>query len=170
MNEQWVEHLLTTYSKQLLQYLFVHTGCREDAEDILQEVFASCYKARESFDPEKCNEQAWLFILARNRLKNYYRDRKVHSSLEDMDMEPSDYVDVNEEAVQLMECREMIAKALEYLDERSRIVVVLRFFENRSCRDIAEGLGITEGNVRVIQNRALHQMEKFLKRNHYILE
>lgn len=170
MDEKWVEHLVESYSKQLLQYLSAHTHCREDAEDLMQEVFASCHAARERFDPQRCNEQAWLFILARNRLKNYYRDHKIHISLDEMDTGVLDKIDENEEAFQLIECREIIAKALEYLDERSRTIIVLRFFKSLSCRDIAEGLGITEGNVRVIQSRALHQMEKFLKRNHYTLE
>lgn len=170
MKEHWIEHLMDTYSKQLLKYLSSHTRCQEDAEDIMQEVFTSCYKARESFDPERCSEQAWLFILARNRLKNYYRDYKIHDSLDDMETEVSDYRDENEEAVHLMECREMIAKALEYLDDRSRTIVVLRFFDRRNCGDIAEAMGITEGNVRVIQNRALHQMENFLKKKDYVLK
>ena len=168
MDEYWVEDLVKKYSKEILQYLSAHTYCREDAEDLFQEVFTSCYKARESFDPERCGEQAWLYILARNRLKNYYRDHKINNSLDDMEIEISDHMDVSAQAAELTECREMIAKALQILDERSRMIIVMRFFDKVSCKKLAYDLGTTEGNVRVIQNRALRRMEKYLKEIKYI--
>ena len=39
MNDMWVEHLMNSYSASLFQYVVKHTDSKEDAEDIVQEVF-----------------------------------------------------------------------------------------------------------------------------------
>ena len=85
MDESWIEHLMTEYSDGLLKYLKSHTHTPEDAEDILQEVFLSCHKHAAEFDPERCNEQAWLYIIAKRKLVSYYRARKETVSLDAME-------------------------------------------------------------------------------------
>lgn len=67
-----------------------------------------------------------------------------------------------EQALYLMDCREQVAVALQALDDRSRKVIVLRFFDNRTPTQIAAILGIEEGNVRVIQNRALKKLRSLM--------
>lgn len=166
MNEQWITHLMQNYSDGLLQFLRLHTDNKEDAEDIMQEVFVSCYKARERFDSTKCSEQAWLFIIAKNRLKNYYRDKKNHVSIDSMEIEQQDPNDYMDQAVHLMRCREVVAEVIKVLDERSRKIIMLRFFEEKSHEEIGELLGLKTGNVRVIQGRALRQMEAYLQSRH----
>ena len=69
MNDEWVQELYKKYGKHVLQYLSRHTANIEDAEDILQEILLSCHKSKDTFDKSCCNEEAWLFILAHNRLK-----------------------------------------------------------------------------------------------------
>ena len=163
MNDEWVKELYIKYGKHVLLYLSRHTANREDAEDILQEILISCHKSREQFDRSRCNEEAWLFILARNRLKNYYRDKKDVASLDAMES-----IDIPagenpiDQAIYLMDCREQVAEALQALDGRSRKVLILRFFENRTPGEVAGMLGIDEGNVRVIQNRALKRLRTLL--------
>ena len=87
MNEQWTAHLMEEYSDGLFRFLSMHTECREDAEDLMQDIFVNCYKARDSFDSSRCSEQAWIFVLAKNRLKNYYRDKKKTVSLDTIEYE-----------------------------------------------------------------------------------
>ena len=139
MDEQWIEHLMLEYSAALLKYLMHHTSSREDAEDILQEVFLSCHRHAAEFDPSRCNEQAWLYIIAKRKLISYYK------------------------AINVMACRQAVAKALSILDERSRSVVVLRCLKGLSPDETAKRLALTPGNVRVIQSRALGKMSKFLE-------
>ena len=55
MDEQWVERLVEENRSALLAYFRRHVSGREDAEDLLQEVFLSCYRHRESFDPARCS-------------------------------------------------------------------------------------------------------------------
>ena len=166
MKEQWITHLMQAHSESLLRFLSSHTDNREDAEDLLQEVFASCYKAQERFDSSKCSEVAWLFILAKNRLKNYYRDKKINMSLDAIEFEQKDVRDDMEQAVHLMHCREVLAEVIKTLDERSQQIIMLRFFKEKSHEEIANIMELSTGNVRVIQSRALKQMEGYLNKYH----
>lgn len=163
MNDMWVEHLVKNYSDSLLQYVAKHTDSREDAEDIVQEVFLSCHKYKDKFDDSKCGEHAWLYILAKNRLKNYYRDKKAVVSLDEQVTEPESDIDYAKQVVHMMTCRELTAKALQQLEPRSQKIIVLRFFQGKSHEEIADLMGLTTGNVRVIQSRALKSMEEFLR-------
>ena len=163
MEDNWAEQLTYKYHSDLLCYLKHHTDSTEDAEDLCQEIFLSCHRYRESFDPSKCEERAWLYVIAKNRLKNYYRDKKPLVSLDEMEYEMSSGMDETAQAVCLMEIREEIAGALKKLDARSRSVIILRFFEGKSHEEIAELLGIKSGNVRMIQQRALQKMKNSIK-------
>ena len=162
MDNNWVEQLTYKYRSDLLCYLKHHTDSVEDAEDLCQDIFLNCYRYRENFDPEKCEERAWLYVIARNRLKNYYRDKKPAASLDDIEYEMTNGMDETSQAVFLMEVREEIAQALKKLDERSRSVIVLRFFEDKSHKEVAELLDMKEGNVRMVQKRALQKIKDYL--------
>ena len=162
MKDMWVEHLVESYSDSLLQYVAKHTNNKEDADDIVQEVFLSCCRYKDKFDETRCGEQAWLYILAKNRLKNYYRDKKPVVSLEEQVAEPEMDIDYAKQVIHTMTCRELTAEALQQLDPRSKKIVVLRFFQGKSHEEIADMMGLSTGNVRVIQSRALKTMEEFL--------
>lgn len=163
MKDMWVEHLMKNYSNSLFQYVTKHTDSKEDAEDIVQEVFFSCHKYKDKFDETRCGEHAWLYILAKNRLKNYYRDKKTAVSLEEQVTEPEADIDYAEQVVHMLTCRELTAEALQQLDPRSQKIIVLRFFQGKSHEEIADLMGLSTGNVRVIQSRALKTMEEFLR-------
>ena len=170
MKDIWVENLVKNYSDSLFQYVAKHTDSKEDAEDIVQEVFLSCHKYKDKFDETKCGEHAWLYILAKNRLKNYYRDKKPVVSLEEQVSEPEVDVDYANQVVHMMTCRELTAKALQQLDPRSQKIIVLRFFQGKSHEEIADLMGLSTGNVRVIQSRALKVMEEFLRSKNINME
>lgn len=164
MDDQWVEHLVQNNRSALLAFLQRHVANREDAEDLLQDVFLACYRHKDSFDPERCSETAWLFVIAKNRLKQYYRDQKPVSSLEELadnGQEPADWS--AQEAANLMECRDLVAKLLLTLDERSRTVLILRFFQELDSQQIAQRMGLSPVNVRVIQSRAIASLRQAME-------
>ena len=164
MDDQWVEHVVQNNRSALLAFLQRHVANREDAEDLLQDVFMACYRHKDSFDPERCSETAWLFVIAKNRLKQYYRDQKPVSSLEELTengQEPADWS--AQEAASLMECRDLVAKLLLTLDERSRTVLILRFFQELDSQQIAQRMGLSPANVRVIQSRAIASLRQAME-------
>ena len=167
MDDQWVEQLFCSNRSALLAFLHRHAANREDAEDLLQDVFMACYRHKDSFDPRRCSETAWLYVIAKNRLKQYYRDQKPVSSLEEMAENGQELPDwSSKEAAGVMECRDLVAKLLLTLDERSRTVLVLRYFEGLDSQQVAERMGLSPVNVRVIQSRALNALREQAEQMH----
>lgn len=162
MDAGWVEHLIKEYSSSLLRYLVSHVHSREDAEDILQDVFMSVYEHCGEFDPSLCNEEAWLYIIAKRRLVSYYRKFKQIDSIDEMEDYQLPGDDSMAQATNLMACRQTVARALSGLDQRSRDIVVLKYFDDLSYKEIAEKVGTSEGNARVICSRALKEMQEIL--------
>ena len=159
MDSSWVEHLINEYSSALLRYIRQHTTNAEDAEDILQDVFISVYEHASEFDETKCNEQAWLYIIAKRKLIDYYRKKKGERSLDEMeDWEiPGD--DSMAKATNIISARQSIANALAQLDERSRAIVIHKYFDGMSAEEIAAKMNLSIANVRTILSRALDSME-----------
>ena len=159
MDSKWVEHLINEYSSGLLRYIRQHTANTEDAEDILQDVYMSVYEHCAEFDPEKCNEQAWLFIIAKRKLIDYYRRKKDNQSLDAMEEWEVPGVDSMSQATNIISARQTVANALAKLDERSRKIVVYKYFNGLSGDEIAKKMGLSVQNVRTILSRALDSME-----------
>lgn len=159
MDASWVEHLIDEYSSGLLRWLVQHCHSREDAEDIMQDVFVSVYEHCEEFDPARCNEQAWLYIIARRKVVSYYRAHKNEDSIDAMEDWQIPGETPLAQADNVMAARQAVAKALSVLDERSKQIIVLRFFEGLSAEETGDRLGLSAGNVRVIQSRAMKAMQ-----------
>lgn len=158
------EEVYESFHHKIFLYVHKRISSREEAEDLTSEIFAAAVRGYPSYDPAKSSLATWLYLIANSRLRNYYRDRKAValdiSEYADLLPDPGEVHVPMEAAARLQNGRDAVAKALETLPERSRAVVRMRFFENRSAQEVGEALGLSAGNVRVIQARALAQMKK----------
>ena len=125
-----------------------------DAEELTQEVFLYCYKHFSAYDPERSAITTWLYTITASRFKNYCRDRKLALPFDDM-VDLGDGGDSVELAAELDEKRRLLARILETLPEQQRKAVILRYFQGLSTAEIAQSLGVSDGNARVILSRAL---------------
>lgn len=150
------------YYNNVVGYLAQRVANRQDAEDIASQVFMYCYRNWDKYDEKKSSLQSWLYMVVRSRWKNYMRDRKQHEDIDDFTDVISDGTDFAEQAAELDSIRGRIARALGSLNEQQRSVIVLRYFKEKSDREIAEELQLSAANVRVIAHRALHKMEECL--------
>ena len=160
MDKNWVEHLISEYSSGLLKYLKNHTRSAEDAEDLAQDVYVSVYEHAAEFDPEQCNEQAWLYIIAKRKLVDYYRKYRLNESLDAMEEWEVPGVDSMAQADNVMAARQAVAKGLSRLDERSRKIVIMRYFDGLDSTEVAERMNLSVANVRTLLSRALDTMQK----------
>lgn len=163
--EEWVEK----YSGSLRQWLNARVNSREDVEDLMQEVFLACYRHQDEFDPSRCGEKAWVFIVAKNMLYSYFRrsgrTESLDALLEEAGSAAEPIAEAASQAAELTEQRMLAASLLEQLDERSRTILILRFWGGLDHQAIADRLGLSAGNVRVIQKRALTKLQKILQQS-----
>lgn len=140
------------YQTRLLAFCRHMLGSREDAEDVLQEVFAAAYNAMLA-DDRPINARPWLYRIARNRSLNHLR--KVQPiGVDSMDVHlfengttTADKVDKREQF------RELIAD-VQQLPETQRTALLLREIDALSYEQIAEAMETTIPSVKSLLVRA----------------
>jgi RNA polymerase sigma-70 factor, ECF subfamily len=154
------ERLYAEHAGPLLAFLTYRTGNRVLAEDVLADTFERVLKARRRFDPRKASEKTWVYSIALNLLRDQARrqaaeSRAVERSVPVASGEGAGAVDVVEE-------RDSLARALERLSDEERESVALRFGADLTVPEIArltgEKLTTVEGRV----YRALRKLREEL--------
>lgn len=154
------EAVYDRYYQETVYYVMGKLGNYHDAEDLAGEAFFYCYLNYEKYDPEKSSVATWLYLIVNSRLKNYYRDHKEHVDYTDLENQLFDEDLDMDKAVYLEELREFLSENLLQLPEKQRKAVILRYFHEKEYSAIAQELGVTEGNARVMISRALDKMGK----------
>jgi len=130
-------------------------GNEQDAEDVTQDVFLRVYKALPSFQPERSGIRTWLTRLAVNACQTHRRRNFLRSLLSRVPKdgeEPPDQVDLStwgapEAQVVQKELRQAVKRVLGQLKLEHRTVVVLHYYLDLSCQEIARILECPEGTV-----------------------
>lgn len=155
------EEYYKTYYSQIYRYILKKISNPSDAEDITMETFASCYKNFESFDSKKASFSTWIYVIANNKLKNYYRDQKFSEELDENIISQFNFEDDILTATYISEMRKELAVALNQLPEIQKTIVIHKFFNNKTANDIALIVGLSPGNVRVQLSRALKKLKEY---------
>jgi len=129
-----------------------------DCEDIVQETLLAMHLKRDTWD-ETRPIAPWLRAIARHKLADYLRR---HGFTDHVDIE--DYANAAELSVDVdtsasVDSRQMLAS----LPERQRRIVQAISLEGRRAADVARGLGMSEGAVRVTLHRALKALAVFYR-------
>jgi RNA polymerase sigma factor (sigma-70 family) len=151
-NQAAYEALVARYQARLLAFCRHMLASREDAEDVLQEVFAAAFNAMLS-DDRAINVRPWLYRIARNRCLNHLR-KQTAIGVDSMDVHlaengtsTADKVDDREEF------RELVAD-VQTLAETQRTALLLREIDALSYEQIAEAMETTVPSVKSLLVRA----------------
>jgi RNA polymerase sigma factor (sigma-70 family) len=146
------EALVGRYQSRLLAFCRHMLGSREDAEDVLQEVFAAAFNAILA-DDRPINARPWLYRIARNRSLNHLR-RVQPIGVDSMDIHLSEHGTSTADKVDKREqFRELIADVQE-LPETQRTALLLREIDALSYEQIAEAMETTIPSVKSLLVRA----------------
>ncbi len=151
------EALFNQYKGLVFKNAYLMTGSREDAEDVLQEVFAAVWRFRKTFDPHKGRLATWLHRITVNECLRRQRKRRPPA----VDIEQIDVADKRlgpEETLMTAQDYETLVRAMEGLDSRHRAVLVLRYFNDLSYEEIAQAVGVPLGTVKSRMNQALKRL------------
>jgi RNA polymerase sigma factor (sigma-70 family) len=148
-NDAAFEAIVTRYRRPLLRYCTKFlSGTR--AEDAVQTAFMNALSSLRSSD-NQINLRPWLYRIAHNAALNGLRDRGLaHEQLS----EEIDGVERPDQAFEKKERLTEVVAAVGALPERQRDAVVLQALEGRPYDEIAAELGVSDGSVRQLLNRA----------------
>jgi len=161
--------LYERYLDQIYRYVFYRVQTVEEAEDLTEATFVRVwedFRVRKN-KPEIQNFRAWVYRVAHNQVVDHYRKKKP----DQLDADNGATIIQSpgpgtEEAVIHKIDSHLLAEALKQLEETARNVIVLRFLNGLSHADTAGALNLNEGHVRVIQYRALKQLQAILQKDH----
>src|SRR5438132_7600014 len=157
--------LVERYQHRLIGIMHHLVGNAEEAEDLAQEVFLRVYRARTKYRA-RCKFSTWLFTIANNLALNTLRSRqrKPVVPLNTRDSGPLGprpaeqlVLDSGPQPVQRMQQQELAAiirQALDGLNERQRMAVLLNKFEDMNYAAIAEIMGSSSKAVKSLLCRA----------------
>ena len=165
--------LVERFQSRLVGIMYHLVGNKEEAEDLAQECFLRVYRTRQKYSP-KAKFSTWLFTIANNLAINSLRDkkRKPTVSLAVSDSGPlgprpqeqlaTDKAPSPGTTMQQTELAGIIRKALDDLNDRQKMAVVLNKFEEMPYLEIANVMGMTEKAVKSLLSRARARLREAL--------
>jgi RNA polymerase sigma factor (sigma-70 family) len=151
-NQAAFEVLVSRYQVRLLAFCRHLLGSREDAEDVLQEVFAAAFNALLA-DDRPINVRPWLYRIARNRSLNHLR-RATAIGVDSMDIHFSEHGTSTADKVQQREQFRLLVDDIQSLPETQRSALILREMDALSYDQIAEAMDTTVPGVKSLLVRA----------------
>src|ERR671926_908563 len=146
------EALVQRYQSRLLAFCRHMLNSTEDAEDVLQEVFAASFNAI-CADERPINARPWLYRIARNRCLNHLR-RPVAAGQDSMDVFETDGGATTADTVHKREEFRQVVADVQDLPESQRTALLLREIDALSYEDIAHAMDTTVPSVKSLLVRA----------------
>ncbi len=161
-DESALSELYTLYFPRVYRYILARTGSTYDAEDLAEEVFMRMLEAIERFQWRDVPFSAWLFRIAHNAVISQRRkDTARGRSAPLLDVLAIDSRGPDELVENRLALNE-IMQAAEQLPEAQRRVIALRFAAALSVAETARAMGKGEGNVKVIQHKAITKLREMM--------
>jgi RNA polymerase sigma-70 factor (ECF subfamily) len=152
--------LVERYQHRLVGVMNHLVGHPQEAEDLAQEVFLRVFRTRQKYSP-RAKFSTWLFTIANNLAMNALRDRHRRQAIPlDARESGAGGVFVSDrnppppQPLQQSELAEVVRRALDDLNERQRVAVVLNKFEDMGYAEIAEVMGLSTKAVKSLLSRA----------------
>ena len=123
-----------------------------DTKDLVSAVFMKVVQKLDSFDPAKASVSTWGYTITRNTVTDYFRTRRSMVAFEDY------MVDETELADDALDC---LADALVSLKEKERDLIVLHYYSGHTLKTVAEMMGMSYINTKVIHKKALTSLQAF---------
>lgn len=156
-----VAHLYQNHAPALLMFLCRQLPTREDAEDVLLEVFQAAIESETLPRLDTSKQRTWLWTVAHNKATDHYR-RTRHSPIFSMGLEEAEEVLSTDDASapELVALRqetysELRAHVLS-LPELQQEILRLRFARGLKCSEIAQQLNKSNSAIRTMLSRSLN--------------
>jgi RNA polymerase sigma-70 factor (ECF subfamily) len=180
-DQKSLEVLIQRYLKPIYNFIYQYFRNLDETEDITQEVFVKMWRNLKKFNPKKSyfakikNEQGksfrtWIFSIAKNTAIDALRKRKSipFSEFENEDGKNilieklKDPAPLPNKLFEKADTARIVNSAIEKLSPKYRTVLLLKYNDHFTFREIAESLGESPNTIRSRHRRALAYLNKML--------
>ena len=153
------------YAEKIYVYLYHRLGDRQLAEDLTGDVFVRMVEAADTPRFADTSLSGWLYRIAHNLMVDHFRNQREEVTLPEELPTPVTAARPDEGPAAIVErklAQDGLRKALQFLTEDQRQVIVLRFGEGLTAREVAEIMGKQENAIWQLQHRALNGLRRSL--------
>src|SRR6266404_1605419 len=143
--------LYDNFAQRIFRYVRLKVQNRQEAEDVLQEVFIKAHRGLEKLQMENLNFSAWLYRIASNTINDFFRKKYRTPEILGIDenFDIASHVSVEKE-ITIKSDVEMVRGAFDQLPPLYKQVLELRFIQEFSLDEIAKVLGKSNLSVRLL--------------------
>lgn len=157
--------LVEKYKHMVFTLAFRMVKNREEAEEVLQDVFIKVYNAVDSYNGD-AKFSTWLYKIAYNKSLDYLKKQKRSldtfsvDDYENMDFAEMENITRN---IEEKERKEAIGKILKELSAKDSVLITLYYYEELSLIEIAKVMDLSPNTVKVQLHRSRKRLAKLLK-------
>ena len=149
------EQIYLQYHDKVRAYVRGKIQDPHDVEDLVSAVFMKIVQKLDSYDPEKASVSTWVYTITRNTVTDHFRTRRTLMALEDYMADETYASAMTDDAL------ESLADALLTLKEKERDLIVLHYYTGHTLKTVAEMMGMSYINAKVIHKKALESLRAF---------
>ncbi|GCE31343.1 RNA polymerase sigma factor [Dictyobacter alpinus] len=167
-NDAFAAELYQCYAQEIFTYLRMHTPTREDAEDLLIDVFLAALEQQNVQDVPAEKQRAYLRRMAQNKTIDLHRRRRRQQVLPIEQVVDALYFDEDQEPEQYAmrtERHALLRSHVQQLPELQRQVLYLRFVNGLRSAEIAHILDKRAGTVRMLLSRTLNTLRSIYEKH-----
>jgi RNA polymerase sigma-70 factor (ECF subfamily) len=150
----------------IFRYIFFRIGVSEDAEDLTEQVFLKAWEALPGYQSVGNPFSSWIYRIAHNMVVDFHRKNSRQllqlDQTEEVKNIPSTQPGYLEQLI-IKEEMESLVNAVAMLPDEQQNLLILRFIQELSHKEVAEIMEKNEGACRMIQHRALSNLSRILK-------
>jgi RNA polymerase sigma-70 factor (ECF subfamily) len=160
-NKQAFDELYEAIRRKVMAYCLAVAPSEDDAKDLFSLIIVRMYESRRLF--RGGNFEAWLFTIARNLVKSFYRNRARKNLVE----LPEDVVDDSKPQFEVEAEVQHVKAAIERLPEEYKRVIMLKYFADMGVNEIAD---VEEISVELVKTRLFRARNKLATYLRYLVE
>jgi RNA polymerase sigma-70 factor (ECF subfamily) len=148
--------------KKIYNYIYYRTGNVRDAEDLTARVFQRALKHITRYKKTNVPFSAWLYRIAHNLVANWHRDnqRKKEVSIDDH-INIRSKQDIPDHEIEKKQEIEALLQAVHQLPSNRQMVLILKYVEDLSNKEIGEIMGKSEGAIKSLYHRTLLELREY---------
>ena len=155
--------LYDRYVSRIYNYIYYRTGNSHDAEDLTARVFQRALGHITKYRKTNVPFSAWLYRIAHNLVANWHRDnsRRKEVPIEDQ-LDLRIKLDLPEKQIEKRQELDFLLRAIRKLSNDRQMVLILKYVEDLSNKEIGDVMGKSEGAIKSLYHRTLLELRDIL--------